>query len=302
MLVTGASGLLGANFVPEALARYRITALQQHAFQAGLGVESLTLDLCDAAAVQAVLARVRPAVIVHLAAATNVDWCEQHPEATREMNVETTAGLARWAAEHDATFLFMSTDSVFAGDAGNYTERDAPAPLNRYAHSKLEAEEAVRSLAGRHLIVRSNLYGWNVRPKQSLAEWVLARLRQGQTVPGFTDVIFNPLLANTLAGLMLELLARGAAGTVHLGADEGALSKFSFARLLAEEFGLDASLVQPARLAQASLMAPRPLNTSLRCDRARSEFGLPLPKVPSDLGRFRQRQPADKGTTSHEHS
>jgi dTDP-4-dehydrorhamnose reductase len=263
-----------------------VTALHgRHPFRAG-GIDARPLELADEASIGAVLEEVRPRWVVHCAAATGVDWCEDHPEEADRINAHASGALARAAARVGAQLAYVSTDSVFDGERGGYTEDDAPAPLNAYARSKLRGEDRVREALPGALVLRTNLYGWNAQPKQSLGEWVLGRLEAGAPFPGFGDVVFAPLLANDLAGMILGLLERGAAGTLHLAAAD-AVSKYAFARALAEEFGHDPDLVTPALAADAAFRAPRPRDTSLVATRAAAALGRDMPTVRQGLRRFR---------------
>lgn len=287
LVVTGASGMLGATVTLLARERgLRLTALYaHHPFQAE-GVDVRPLELADEDALERLLDEVRPRWVVHCAAATGVDWCEEHPDQALRINAGASGALARAAARAGAQMAYVSTDSVFDGERGGYTEDDAPAPLNAYARSKLGGEERVREALPGALLLRTNLYGWNAQPKQSLAEWVLAQLEAGAPFPGFTDLVFAPLLANDLAAMILEMLQRGMAGTWHL-ASADARSKFDFAQMVAREFGYDPALVVPARSADAGLHARRPHNTSLDASRAAAALGRPMPTVAEGLGRFR---------------
>jgi dTDP-4-dehydrorhamnose reductase len=287
VVVTGASGLLGACVA--LLARdggAAVTALYDHHPIRPPGVDTRPLDLLDDAAVRALVSELRPRWVVHCAAATGVDWCEDHPDGARRINAGASGVLARAAADVGARLAYVSTDSVFDGARGGYTEDDAPAPLNAYARSKLEGEARVREALPGALVLRTNLYGWNAQAKQSLAEWMLARLEAGETVPGFTDVVFAPLLANDLAAMILEMLGRGMTGTWHLAA-AGACSKYDFARALAREFGHDPGRVAPALSSDAAFHAPRPRDTSLDATRAAAALGRPMPTVAEGLRRFR---------------
>ncbi|WP_420126708.1 SDR family oxidoreductase [Longimicrobium sp.] len=287
VVVTGASGLLGATVTLLARERgMRVTALYgTHPFHAE-GVDARRLELADEGAVAGLLDEVRPRWVVHCAAATGVDWCETHPDEALRINADASGALARAAAGAGAQVAYVSTDSVFDGERGGYTEDDAPAPLNAYAHSKLMGEVRVREALPGALLLRTNLYGWNAQPKQSLAEWVLARLEAGAPFPGFTDLVFAPLLTNDLAAIILEMLERGMAGTWHLAAAD-AYSKYDFARAVAEVFGHDPALVTPTRSDDGGLRARRPRNTSLDAGRAAAALGRPMPSVREGLERFR---------------
>lgn len=287
ILVTGASGLLGANFCLSANSRYQIHACHRlHGFSCP-GTTSLRLDLRAEAEVKSALDRINPRMIVHFAATTDVNYCEDHPEEATATNVRATEHLANWAARHGAGMLLMSTDSVFDGNSGDYRETDATRPINYYAATKLQAEEVVRSTLPDHLIVRANIYGWNAQQKDSLAEWVIGRLASGIRVPGFADAIFAPLMATTLSDIMIALLVQGRRGTYH-AASADAVSKYDFARLIAQVFELDAGLIGRASLATTPMRAARPLNTALNCSKLRQETGLAVPVVQEDLRRFRQ--------------
>ena len=287
MLVTGASGLLGATFCRIANGRFRVSGcFRQHGLHLR-GIESFPVDLrVKAEAVQA-LERVQPETIVHFAAATDVNHCEEHPREAEEINVQVTENLAQWAARQGVRFLLMSTDSVFDGRRGCYTELDEPNPINRYATTKLQAEGIVRGMVADHLIVRSNIYGWNAQAKSSLAEWILQRLETGVRIPGFADVIFAPLLVDTLAEIMLTLLGQGKRGTYHAASD-GALSKYDFALAIADTFHLSRELVDRVALASVPMRAPRPLNTSLDCSKLQLETGVAPPTVQEDLQRYKR--------------
>lgn len=287
ILVTGAGGLLGANLLFAALERGPAAGVRHRSPLAVPGAEIATADLADPAAVDALVARLRPRWIVHCAALTDVDRCESHPAEARRANVETTRVVAAAAKRARAGLALVSTDSVFDGRTGGYAEGDPTGPLNVYARTKLEAEDAVRG-AGleRPLIVRSNLFGWNAQDKTSLAEWIVRELEGGRRIKGFNDVIFAPLLVNDLAAVLLDLMAGGQAGLFHAAAP-APMSKYEFARATAAAFGLDASLVDESSIEGASLKAPRPKNTSLNAALLTRTLGRALPGLPESLRRFR---------------
>lgn len=291
MLVTGASGLLGANFCFAARDEYRISACSmRHVLQAE-HIEGRRLDLRDGAQVVSTLDHIQPEIIVHFAAATDVNRCEIHPEEAVALNVVATEHLAGWAGRRGARFLLMSTDGVFDGLKGGYTEADTPAPVNYYAKTKLHSEHVVMSKVTEHLIVRASIYGWNAQPKCSLAEWVLAKLEAGQRVPGFTDVFFAPLLANTLAEIMLTLLRQTRQGLYH-AASLDFISKHAFALAVAKEFSQPMDLIERTTLAATPQAARRPLNSSLDARKLVTDTGFVLPTVQQDIRRLRMLREA----------
>ena len=288
ILVTGASGLLGASLVSLAQARGREVVGLYHRHPIYMeGVEMRAVDLADQTETQRIFHELRPAAVVHCAAATDVDWCEEHPDEAYRVNVMIPAMIAGIAARRNARMLFISTDSVFDGARGNYAETDVPSPLNVYASTKLQGEREVLRRCPEATVARVNLYGWNAQNKESLAEWILAQLILGHIVPAFSDVVFCPVLANDLAELILDLLDRNVPGLYHVAGSEP-ISKFEFARRVASTFGFDPDQVVPTRVSDAKLKAQRPRNTSLNTEKVSAALGRATPDVETGLRRFAQ--------------
>jgi dTDP-4-dehydrorhamnose reductase len=218
---------------------------------------------------------------------TNVDWCESHPAEAQRVNVDASAALADIAADLGVRLVYVSTDAVFDGRIGNYTEEDEALPVNVYGKSKLRGEQAVLSRCQSSVVVRATIYGWNAQPKQSLAEWVICKLESGKPVPGFTDVRFAPLLVNDLAEMLLILLGGTRTGIYHAGSVDG-LSKYDFAQTIASVFEFDRAQILPSRLEDAALPAARPLNTTLNSKKLESVLGRAMPTVIQGVGRLRQ--------------
>ena len=287
VLITGASGLLGSNLALVLNERFEIIGTyNQH---------PLCLDNCDIVSVDitqadktwAIIRQVEPHVVIHCAAETRVDYCEEHPEEAFRVNVEGTENVAKGAAHVGAKFVYISTDSVFDGREGMYSEVSSPNPLNVYARTKLAGEGVLKQHVMDHLIVRTNIYGWNARPKFSLAEWILDRLDQCQTVPGFADIYFCPILVNDLAEVLVDMIKADLRGLYHVVASERC-SKLDFARKLCKMLDRDAALVRPANSDEAGFKARRPKDTSLDVKKVTQVLGGPMPGIMDGLLRFRR--------------
>jgi len=287
LLVTGASGLLGASVLLRArdMGQEVAGVSRRHALQVP-GTVAHCVDLADQAATRRIIEHLQPTSVIHCAAATNVDWCEDHPEQAHRINTLASSFLAALARELGCRFLHVSTDCVFDGTKGNYSEYDPPGPLNIYARSKLLAEEEVLRQHPAALVVRVNIYGWNAQPKCSLAEWIVVELSSGRQVPGFTEVYFSSLLVNDLAEIVVTMLDRGMTGLYHVAGAEK-ISKYEFAMRVAEKFGFPVEQVVAKSVSDARLRAPRALDVSLSTNKLFQAYGCSMPDVATGLDEFK---------------
>ena len=286
MLVTGASGLLGASLISLAREQGREVVGLYHRHPVRFeGVKLLAADLADQTETSRIFQELRPSSVVHCAAETRVDWCEEHPDEAHRVNVMVPTAIAAICSRSEARLLYISTDSVFDGGRGNYSETDTPGPVNAYAKTKLHGEREVLRQNPTALIARVNFYGWNAQEKHSLAEWLLQQFTLGKLVPGFSDVFFCPVLANDLAEVILALLDANLAGLYHAVGSEP-VSKFEFARRVALAFSFDPGQVVATPLADARLKALRPRDTTLNTGKICAALGRPMPDVDAGLRRF----------------
>jgi len=282
ILITGASGLLGVSLIALAQEQGRevVGLYHQHPVSFG-GAPLLSVDLTQESQIKRVFEKIKPDTVIHCAAATNVDWCQEHPDAAYRLNVVASARIA----ELGVRLLHISTDAVFDGTRGDYAEIEQPAPLNTYAQTKLQAEHAVLASNSRAAIARINLYGWNAQYKLSLAEWILEQLAKGSDVPGFTDAVFCPMLANDLAEVLLAMVDCKLTGLFHVVGSE-AVSKYEFARRVALRFGFDPGRIIPTVVGESELRAPRPRDTSLNIRKICAALKRAMPDVDSGLCKF----------------
>lgn len=286
LLITGAGGMLGANLVLDAVAAgHQVVAVDYGHPIRHRPVASVTADLARPGAAAEVFAAHRPDWAIHCAAATDVDACEANPPLAFRLNRDMAGQVALAAHAVGCRLVHVSTDAVFDGERGGYTEADEPRPINVYGHSKLDGELAVLAEHPQALVVRTNIYGWNAQPKLSLAEWFLERLEAGQTCPGFADAWFTPILVNDLGDRLLALLAKGVHGVLHVAGGE-CVSKLDFGRRLAAAFGFAPTRIQAAAVRDAQLGARRGLQMCLDSSRAAAVLAAPFPGATEGLDRF----------------
>lgn len=263
--VTGAGGLIGNYLVQTA-----------REFAPGWEVRGLTrgqLELTDFAAVARAFRADAPSLVIHCAALSKSPACQADPALAQLLNVEVTACLAELAA--DIPLLFFSTDLIFDGRKGGYTETDAPNPLSVYAETKVAAE-AVVLRNPRHAVVRTSLNGGaSPTGDRGFNEEMRRMFRAGQVLNLFTDEFRSPLPALVTARAVWELSAQKVSGIYHLAGREK-MSRWDIGRLIAAR----CPELQP-QLRAGSLReyrgAPRAPDTTLDCTKAQQRLSFPLP-------------------------
>ena len=283
MVVTGASGLLGSMLTLRARERFDVLALTRSRRLNPDGFQTQRLDLVAEDEVNRVLDDFRPESLIHCAALTDVDRCENDPREALRQNSEIPSRLALWCRRKEVRMVHLSTDAIFDGERGGYEEGDEARPVNEYGASKRAGEVRVLEANPAALVVRTNLFGCGLDGPAALVGWILSQFKSGKDVPGWTDVRFNPLFTGTLASVLLELTESERSGPLHLAA-RNSMSKFEFARIVGATWGYNPDRVRPTRSLDALLRTRRPLDTTLAVDLAERMLGRRVPSVEDEVG------------------
>ena len=271
VLLTGASSSPGFKTLLELSAKgYKIYAIyNNHPIIAELpNTTFIKLDLTLFEKVVELFNEVRPEIIIHMAALGDVNLCEKDKDLAWKVNVEVTRLLAKLAIKQGSLFLYLSTDYVFDGEKGNYSEKDIPNPINFYGLTKLIGEEIVRSSIEKYIIVRTSaIYGLGMGRK-NFGKFLVEALSQRQRVKAIVDQWLSPTLNTLLARALVELLEKHVYGLYHVAGER--VSRYDFAIRLAKRFGFDTSLIEPAKMSDFSWAARRPRDSSLNCSKAKS--------------------------------
>ncbi|MFK7933050.1 MAG: NAD(P)-dependent oxidoreductase [Saprospiraceae bacterium] len=267
LLITGVSSFLGSYLIDWLPMGWRTVGTYYENRPDTDDVPAYRIDLTDRAQLDKILERTRPDAILHVAAASNPNWCEQNETLSYHINVQSTQHLAEYAATHQIPFIYTSTDLVFDGAHAPYAEDAQPQPISIYGHHKLMAEQVIQATYEHATIARLPLlYGMPRYGNNFFTAW-LEKLQTGQVVGAFTDEFRTPVDGESAARGLFILLHRGATGVYHLGGRER-LSRYDFAVQMAETFRLPISLVKPALRAQVQMAAARPQDVSLSSEKA----------------------------------
>jgi dTDP-4-dehydrorhamnose reductase len=201
------------------------------------------IDLRDDRGVGALMESFQPDVIVHAAAMSKVAECEDHPEQARQINVDSTACLVRWAQRCSAKLIYFSSDQVFDGRKGGYRESDSPHPVGQYGLTKLEAERLVLDSPVRALVIRSNsVVGRAGEWGESFSDWIIRRLCAGQPVPLYRDQFRSPIHIRAMTDLVAEACLSELTGLLHAGGPRR-MSRLDLGFAAARAYGLSADLI-----------------------------------------------------------
>lgn len=293
VLVTGTSGQLGFD-VMEELARRGYEGIGADRSDTDADFEHVVLDITDADKVMKTVKEVKPDVIVHCAAWTNVDGAEDpaNLKVVRAVNVDGTANLAKAAKEVDAKFVYISTDYVFNGEGEQPWEPDDKnyAPINVYGQSKLDGELEVSSILDKYFIVRiAWVFGRNGK---NFIKTMIGVGKNHDIVKVVDDQIGTPTYTVDLARLLVDMIETDKYGYYHATNEGGYISWADFAEEIYKSAGMDTK-VERVTTAEYEKMAgktvaKRPFNSRLDKSKLVENGFKPLPEWQDALSRFIQ--------------
>ncbi|MFD1768483.1 SDR family oxidoreductase [Sphingobacterium suaedae] len=287
ILVTGANGLLGQKLLDKLLNRKGVTVLGVSASanrNPHLPQESFAqADITDMPHFAAIAQRFHPTHIVHAAAMTSVERCEQQQERCLEVNVVATEKIATFCQEQQIHLTFLSTDFVFDGIAGPYRENDAPRPCNNYGISKQEAEKRILASGAQAAILRTILvYGVIAdKGRSNIVLWVKDNLSRGDSISVVCDQWRMPTWVDDLADACIRSMERQATGIYHISSDT-MFSILEIAEQVACYWNLDKTLIRPVTARELGQDQNRPRTTGFYLEKAKTDLGFyPTPLVES---------------------
>ena len=265
LLITGASGFLGHHLLRIA-GDWELYGLYNTKPATCNGATLLPCNITNYVELGNYIEDIEPDAVIHAAAISDANYCQQYPDLSNSVNVEASRNLAGICSDYNIPFVFTSTDLVFDGLKGSYTEEDEPNPVNLYGEQKAKAEREVLSIYPLATVLRLPLmFG---HPQASAANYLqkfIAQLKQGEKAKLFTDEYRSVCGAASISKGILQFMAQS--GILHLAGKER-LSRYEFGIKAAEVFGLDKKLIEACKQSDVAMAAPRPPDVSLNISKA----------------------------------
>jgi dTDP-4-dehydrorhamnose reductase len=261
--IIGASGLIGEPLYRRLAAEFDVVGTYGIHPKPGL----LPLNITNAKDVTIFFKRHQPDCIFHLAALTDVDLCERNPKLARMVHITGTQNIVNACMKAQPYLVFISTEFVFDGKKGYYSENDKTNPMNVYGRTKLQGEQIVSKLKNHCVVRTATPYSANANNRKFLGQ-LIEKLSNHQPVNAFADLIRSPTRIENLVDNLSRLVSQKTIGTLHLAGD-CCVSMYDAALQIAQVFGFDESLICKTKSSDVKLDAFRPLDTSLNISKAK---------------------------------
>ena len=277
ILITGANGLLGQKIVEFCIAQkidFFATSSGENRNSNCPNTHYSSMDITDENEVQHVISSILPTHIIHTAAITNVDYCELNPAECNKVNNDASIFLASVCDRMNIHFQFLSTDFVFDGEKGNYSEEDSVRPISVYGHSKADTEKYL--INGKNAdwsIVRTIIvYGKGINLSRSnLIVWAKETLEKGEEMKIIDDQFRAPTFVDDLADACISIVLKGRTGVFHISGPS-TFSVYEIVEKVAAHFNYSMNNVKRISSKELDQPAKRPPRTGFNLAKAKSEL------------------------------
>jgi dTDP-4-dehydrorhamnose reductase len=277
VLVLGASGLLGMSVfnafkknVPAVGTYFKSKPVNLH----GL----IQIDLSNRDSAEELVDDLSPTHIVNCFGLTDVEVCEQRPEASWNLNTVIPSHVAKLAFEKNIKFTHISTDHFLSKRAIPRTENDIMIPVNQYGFSKYNAERFILGANPMATILRTNFFGHSPKPGKSILDFAVSNLQHKNKIIGFDDVYFSPVGIEEISKFLTSPISKAACGIVNFAGVES-VSKYDFLVTLADLIGAPKNLISRGSIQDSSLKVNRPNYLSLDSSYLRDQLGYEMPNL-----------------------
>ena len=286
ILVTGCSGLLGSKIIKQGFREFKCFGADVVTPKnINNDYEFYSLDIADKDKTIELIEKLRPYAVIHPAALTNVDYCEEHPEDAYKINAKGTENVAMACEKVGAKLIYVSTDFVFDGEKGLYKETDPINPVSVYGQTKYKGEKLIENINIDYCIARTSvLYGWH--KNFNFVTWIIGELKNNNKINIVTDQYTSPTYADNLAEVLLTMVRKDIKGTFHTAGSER-IGRLEFAEKIADVFELNKKLINPITSGSLKQKAKRPVDSSLDVGKTEKEVGIHMMDIYEGLNEMK---------------
>jgi len=266
ILVTGSAGLIGTQIVKDLLGNHKQVYSCYNKTKPELGIIT-HLDLTKKDDIVNTMNRIKPDVVIHLGAMTDVELCETETELAKKINTDATEILALESEKYNTFFVYMSTDYVFDGKVGMKKENDKTNPINFYGKSKLDGERVFKKITTPNVIVRTSTPFGIHSKKISFPIWVKKNLELEKEISVVVDQYTSPSYVPNISKMIIEIIERKITGIIHL-AGATKISRYDFAVQISKIINANKQFLKLTKMDQMDWKAQRPADSSLNVSKA----------------------------------
>lgn len=271
-LVIGASGLIGSHLYKCLVDQgANVIGTYFNDKQENL----IYLDMCNVDLVNNLFDSYEFDVVLLPAANPNVEWCEKNPEKSFEINVIGTSNIIKQCKKRKTKLVFYSSEYVFDGKNGPYSEEDIPNPINIYGKHKLISEYEIMKNLSNYLILRTTVVFGKEKKEKNFVYGLIYKTSRKEKIFVPNDQISSPTYVQTIVTMTFDLINNKSVGIYHV-AGSNILDRYNFALKIADEFNLNKDYIIPVSSSQLNQSAKRPLNAGLKIDKIVDELDYKL--------------------------
>ncbi len=275
IFITGANGMLGQRLF-EFYSTLNDVELLASSVENDFVLKNrnyIQADISDRNELKKIIYDFCPDFIINAAAYTNVDKSESDRETAWKINVKGAEYISETARVLDSHIVHISSDYIFDGKNGPYSENDIPNPLGYYGRTKLASENVLKISGTKNTILRTNvLYGTAKHSRTDFVKWVVESVRAGKEIRIVDDQFNNPTFIDDLVQAINKVIELRKEGIYNIGGGD-ILSRYDFTMIIADFFNLDKSLIKKIKTVELNQPARRPLKSGLITIKAQSELG-----------------------------
>ena len=287
ILVLGGSGLVGDHFITNSKSNDFITTYKNNVTNFS-NVISIKINLPqDWPKLEELILKEKPDIVLNSIAYSNSDFCETNREETYMLHVKISEKITTICSKINSKIVFLSTDYVFDGKKGNYSENDKTNPINYYGHTKDLAEKIILKNENNLVLRTAMVYG--LSSKVRFLRYVIENLKKDQEINTYDDIFNSATLLDDLTNGISKAIELDASGIYHV-VGSSCVSRFDFAKTVAKVFDFNENLVKPVSILSAKLKAQRPINPCLNNSKASKTFGIKFLSINEGIKQIYERR------------